>query len=289
MKNLRLLGVVLGVVSLGLLGACDDGSNEEGAGGTSSDDGGGNDDDQYVSVEDFPARYAAAFCAAQQFCCTDAGGEVDDTCEADVEAATAETIAAVLAEPNRTFSEVDATFCLLALEESEACEWQRAGVCSSGYVLPGTVAAGDACESPSECAPPDTGFSGCAELGGASEKSCRQFAYEANQGEECFGSDQQDAFAGDEGVVIECNTGLYCDEGVCVEEVIPDGECTDNRQCLEGYCLDGTCQVVRLGEACNLDNDAPPCELGTNCNDGTCEQRPLLPEFGGVHACSVDP
>lgn len=291
MKKLTIgASVVLGLCAALAGAGCDDAG--DGDGGAGATGGGGESsglpgDD--LTPESFAALYAEAFCQHQEYCCGDAGGEVDDSCEADVEAATVAAIEEALEGPNVEFSGLAAMDCLSVLDVDH-CNWEAANTCGTGSVVVGTVGPGEACGSVSECIQPDDGgFSGCAPLGDDTESSCRQFQYSAVEGEECFGYDLSDPFAGDDGAVVECAAGFYCDDNTCAEKILDGDACTDNRECYRGYCIDGACQVVEIGQECSLDNDAPPCVLGANCVDGTCVQRPLLPGFGEVHACSVDP
>jgi hypothetical protein len=75
--------------------------------------------------------------------------------------------------------------------------------------------------------------------------------------------------------------------GVCVDP-LPDGACTDQRQCPFGHlCVATKCVKPReLGEACDA---STTCHLDLACQSGTCVRAPTQGETcleGADHACA---
>jgi hypothetical protein len=270
-------GVLLVLLGVGLaVAGCSSSSDE--------DDPGPGSSTPAVDQANFAALYAERFCAAQVACCTDAGGEVSASCEADVESDVAALIEEQLSLPNQEFSVSRAEACIAALDAATGCDWlDITGAC--GRIMVGTIAGGEVCANAGECAPPDAGYAGCAELGGATETSCRQFDSSAGEGDDCF-DDRSGPFEGDEGVVVICAEGLYCSAGQCLAGAGLGESCEDSVECAEGYCYDGTCQQPALGDSCTL--EGAPCAIETNCTAGECVQRPLLEQVAGTETCSVN-
>ncbi len=252
------------------------------AGATGESGGAGGGGPLLVDEQSFPALYAALFCAAQGFCCSDAGGELNTTCEVDVESAVEEAIADQTSAPNLEFSEERAAACIAALGAATGCDWVSI-TAACRPVIVGTVAGGDTCDDPLECAPPAQGYAGCAELGGDTLSRCRQFDASAGEGDNCV-EDHLDPFAGDEGVVTICGEGLYCDGGQCVAGIELGETCATAYECARGYCIDDTCQEPALGETC--DPAGAPCAIEGECIANECVPRPLLEQIGATESCS---
>lgn len=267
--------LVLGL-ALGLIASACGSSEDEG-------DASGGPSATPVDAESFPALYAEHFCAAQQPCCSAAGGERSATCVADVESAVAELIESQAALPNQEFSVERAQACVDALQGVTTCEWD-AIITACGRIIVGTLPGGAACENAGECAPPAAGYAGCAELGGGTEKRCRQFQATATEGEDCFDA-QSDPFGGDEGEVVVCAQGFYCLAGVCAAGGSLGEACQNSSQCAEGFCFDDTCQQPALGESCTT--DGAPCEYAASCEAGACVQRPLLEQIANAETCTL--
>lgn len=85
-----------------------------------------------------------------------------------------------------------------------------------------------------------------------------------------------------------CAESAWCSGGVCVLKQEQGTECTTDRQCISGPCVDGyCCESVCNGqcESCKVepglcqpvDGDPvlprPPCPEGSTCQDGACVQK----------------
>lgn len=232
-------------------------------GGVAESDGPGGGSGS-VSVDDFPARYAAAFCALTGGCCELAGGEPSDDCVASEQAAQ-EADAAAAERASASFDAQAAEDCLAALA-NVSCQVDALSLL--GGLLPrcdvwrGRVQPGGSCQSHIECRDSETGASvGC--VNGVCEEvqhlprgaPCDEASFTAV----CFRwLDFCDAESrlctalpepGD-ACTDECSYGATCDAGTCRALLVPGDVCTTDTDCASDTCVDGRCASLLAGDYC---------------------------------------
>lgn len=123
----------------------------------------------------------------------------------------------------------------------------------------GTLAAGTACESDSQCQSSYCKVDVSSTTGSSAAVECGQCAPKADVGGAC---------SDDEG----CNTGLVCDTGgTCSQPLAKGAACTlTGKRCdATSKCVNGTCgEPLAAGAKC--DDTADECVDGTACQNGAC-------------------
>jgi hypothetical protein len=217
-----------------------------------------------VSVDDFPARYAAAFCALTGGCCELAGGEPSEDCIASEQAAQ-EADATAAERVNASFDAQAAEDCLAALADVschvDALSLLR-GLLPRCDVWRGTVEPGGNCQSHIQCRDSEPGTSvGC--VNGV----CQQ-VQRLPRGAPCDdGSpaalcdsllDFCEAESGlctalpepGDACTNECSYAATCDAGTCRALLVPGDACTTDTDCTSDACVNGRCASLLAGDYC---------------------------------------
>lgn len=240
------------VAALLLAGAC---------GGSTSQD------ESSLTAEEFPARYAAAYCALTSGCCESSGGEpLHEDCEADM-LAEQRANANAAARAGARFDAQVAERCLAELAR-RACEPNPLDLLAQ--FLPtcqpwrGAVPLGQACSLDLDCLQDE----GRARVS-CVEDHCR-LVEALLPGADCdphettavcssgFSYCHPDTLRCEplprsgEPCSDRCHVEARCVEGLCQELAGPGLECTLGSDCHGDLCVDGRCASLLAGEHCAM-------------------------------------
>jgi hypothetical protein len=254
-------GLVLGLLSSGLLGGCGDSDSGTGTGGTGTGAG--------PTIDQLPALFAKAVCDRTESCfgpayavfargedCTTA--TTKSVAEGDLAAA-----AGLVASGKLTYDPAKAQACLDAYKKLTCAELDNPSPAACEQAFGGKGAPGDACTTGSECGPGSFCEAGAACPGKCAAKKGAGLACTRSEG---------------------CEPGLHCDgSGKCAARVADGAACGAKLECEVGsLCLGdskakaqdkGTCTPspqafsAGIGAACDLDA-GPFCAAGTVCQLG---------------------
>jgi hypothetical protein len=206
-----------------------------------------------VTVDDFPARYAAAVCSGYTRCCSARQLTFADEagCRSLIESALADALAQL--GPKQRFDAAVAQECL-AYGAALTCQYdaiaernEPRGLTPCERFIDGTVAPGGACESRDDCAwqPGEVG-------GGCTNGACSSILG-AKLGESC--SDQG-------ATPRDCDEQAWCDSGTCAARKSGGATCNGNDQCESQDCFNGSCLSKTV--------DGNPCTLDVQCASAYC-------------------
>lgn len=227
--------------------------------------------DVTVTEDSYAESIAAAVCATAFRCCEvdevefildEDTASTEEDCRARVSAsvhANQAEVAALLASGTVRFDPAAAS-CHVSAWRGATCaqlaEREVSRSCGDSYV--GTVALGESCANPYECAPIADGQTFCAEAEGMCRISYREV--DVPLGGSC-------AAGSDPSIYFNCAEGTFCDGSVCVALRVNGGPCDEDlwggEECASGACRAGSC-VPR----------PTPLPEGAACaSDGYCESR----------------
>ena len=255
----------------GSAGAAGDATAEAGSGGES---GAVSTEPQALSEADFPALVAQLFCASNAHCCASGAATCVATETADISGVLAQAkTAGHIYDPSKA---AQCAKAIHALGDGADCASALMSydldLAPCLAVLDGPVVPGAACSSPFDCQRGDAattgGYAGCAPLGGQDPRRCRAFVPARLAGDPCFDIAAAGPFAGMDGEVHFCASGLKCVSGACVAlpkapAACPGGECADG-QCTGGACV----AYAHERESCAT----APCEPSLSCVANKCAQ-----------------
>lgn len=227
------------------------------------------------SADDFPARYATAWCAMSKRCCEGAGGTYD----ADCEAAVATEVMAHGTEAMADGATWDATTAGRCLDAIEAADCAETGVaelvamvntCSDTWT--GVVPPGGACMTYGSCAEP--AVSGGATAGASCVNSMCVQVVRQPAGAPCSDTTSGPlltlcdplegvctggvcvALPGNgEACTGACRSGSRCTGGVCAALLAAGADCSAGSECASDACNGGRCASVlaaSLDDHCTL-------------------------------------
>lgn len=226
-----------------------------------------------VAAAEFAAAYAKASC--DRFVrCDNAAPYLAEQCLQNALDFLGEDVEAAIAAGRIVYNDAEAGKCVAGIADTRCLDQEPSdetiASCLAG--LQGTVAAGQPCYSPFECA---AGF--CPSV---SKDACPALCPEvAGEGEACSFLSGPDC---------DVRLGLRCSVGVCVLPRGEDAACVDNQGCKSGFvCVTGVCEPLR-GEDFGCARDSS-CADGLFCiaegdDGGICEKR-----LGEGSVCGVNP
>ena len=276
-----------------------------GCGGTVSDGGASA---ATVPIDQFPARFADAWCDNVASCCSAAQWNFDLSSCKRAAALTLGTaiVASAVDNPNIEYDPNAAASCLAAIASAtRGCEVDGANTAlaaSCSEMLLGKLAPGAVCKSDQECAPVSgeavhcsglmdsdgviSGSGVCVALAppqhGKTGDSCLDTCYQAS----CITGDSANSS------LLPCfvSDGLACHApDLTCQPLAKLGESCSTGECVSGaFCDSGVCAAQRDSGPCNVGDDT--CARNSFCNEtGQCElKHPTGSSCTADEACQIN-
>jgi hypothetical protein len=237
---------------------------------------------QPVPLEQFSERAATAYCASIKSCCDKAQYTYDAAaCTTAFGQFLDQSLVKPVAGGKTSYDAAAAGTCLSQLE-SRACDSVEPEPAACEKVFVGTVPAGGACESDTECAPPPGGEADCDMVDGASSGTCVQTP-RGKAGDACDTTCSQSGStsycsssgsgSGSGSATCWTNDGLYCDGAKCAA-VIPIGGACEYEGCVDGaYCATGKC-AAKSAAGGSCDGGWDSCATGSYCESTSKTCKP---------------
>ena len=222
-----------------------------------------------IAADEFPSRFAAAWCGLLQKCCLASGATAAGSCEADA-LARITNIGTQAAADGATWDGVGAARCLAEIASADCASVDVAAlrklVDGCGDTWFGVIPPGGACQTYEACAKP--AVSGGASAGASCVNAVCVQVVRQPPGAACSGttvtcdpllatcvSGSCVAVPGaGESCSGSCRSGLSCTAGVCQPRLAMGEACASDGECASGKCSGARCASIYVadGEYCTL-------------------------------------